>query len=288
MLCFLLFVFLLFSSYTVEGQPVVPMLPDKTAVEEEKSRQCPDVSLENVTHGYIHSPNFPQNYPDNSDCKWVIMAPEGNTVRLVLYAMKIYEGCCDFLYIYSGHGREKKLIQRLNGKANMTTDAEQPLGISYQTHNTNVMTVHFISNMELNDMGFYARFDAVPDTYEVDKTPTSPCPDTHYTGSHGVIVSPRWPALYQNEALCEYHIDVDAGNLIQLYINYFVTESIFDYLTVHDGNSTKSKKVTSYNATQEQGLALRSSSSSLTLRFNSNPAICKQGFSITYWEVDDS
>lgn len=32
--------------------------------------------------GYITSPNYPQNYPQNIDCVWVVTVPNGESVRL--------------------------------------------------------------------------------------------------------------------------------------------------------------------------------------------------------------
>lgn len=32
--------------------------------------------------GYITSPNYPSNYPQNIDCVWIIMVPNGEAVQL--------------------------------------------------------------------------------------------------------------------------------------------------------------------------------------------------------------
>lgn len=32
--------------------------------------------------GYITSPNFPQNYPQNIDCVWVVTVPNGEAVQI--------------------------------------------------------------------------------------------------------------------------------------------------------------------------------------------------------------
>ena len=37
---------------------------------------------DNDPPGYITSPNYPQNYPKNSDCVWVIAVPNGEAVRV--------------------------------------------------------------------------------------------------------------------------------------------------------------------------------------------------------------
>ena len=37
---------------------------------------------DNDPPGYITSPNYPQNYAQNSDCVWVIAVPNGESVRI--------------------------------------------------------------------------------------------------------------------------------------------------------------------------------------------------------------
>lgn len=34
------------------------------------------------TPGYITSPNYPQSYPQNIDCIWVVSAPNGEAVQI--------------------------------------------------------------------------------------------------------------------------------------------------------------------------------------------------------------
>ena len=35
-----------------------------------------------VPVGYLTSPNYPQNYPVNTDCNWVITAPASESVQV--------------------------------------------------------------------------------------------------------------------------------------------------------------------------------------------------------------
>lgn len=37
---------------------------------------------DNDPPGYITSPNYPQNYPQNIDCIWVITVPNGRAVQI--------------------------------------------------------------------------------------------------------------------------------------------------------------------------------------------------------------
>lgn len=37
---------------------------------------------DNDPPGYITSPNYPENYPQNTDCIWVVTVPNGESVRI--------------------------------------------------------------------------------------------------------------------------------------------------------------------------------------------------------------
>lgn len=68
--------------------------------------------------GYITSPNYPQNYPQNVDCVWVITVPNGEAVQIdfedeiyiepttqydcyFLAPYEISSTCCTYLQIHS-------------------------------------------------------------------------------------------------------------------------------------------------------------------------------------------
>jgi cubilin len=249
---------------------------------------CPDTIFSETTYGFINSPHYPSNYPDDIDCYYKITVPENNTVSLVLYSMNLYEGCCDYLALYNGDNTHRQnLIKKLHGKGNLA--GAGPLAITYTTKNTNVMTVHFRADMQDNDRGFYARYDAIPSSDNDNTNPAnSKCPPDTYKGPFGVIVSPKWPHYYQNEAACDYFIQVAKGSRIKLVSNYFNTESIWDHLTIHDGNSTKSRKLKKLSGTIDTMPSLESTSNAMTLSFLSNTAIYLQGYSFTYYEVSNS
>ena len=68
-------------------------------------------------HKYIKSPNYPNNYPANSNCDWNIVNYHTNG-RLKLNIVDfVTESNYDFVYIYSdGHYRDK-----LTGQKNAVT-----------------------------------------------------------------------------------------------------------------------------------------------------------------------
>ena len=39
--------------------------------------------------GELHSPNFPENYPNNAECNWEITVPEGRKVDLKFHSFDV-------------------------------------------------------------------------------------------------------------------------------------------------------------------------------------------------------
>ena len=52
---------------------------------------------EEVTEGYLTSPNFPAEYPDNVDCVWVIVAPSSRRIQVHFEEQFILESHSRFL-----------------------------------------------------------------------------------------------------------------------------------------------------------------------------------------------
>ena len=55
--------------------------------------------------GVIQSPNYPNNYPDNSNCTWTIQASAGRVIHLQFTALSIQgtAGSCDNDYVEVGY-----------------------------------------------------------------------------------------------------------------------------------------------------------------------------------------
>ena len=74
-----------------------------------------DASCNNTynTAGYLVSPNYPQQYETNLDCRWTVKAPVENIVTLTLYEFEteIY----DKLRIYDGANINGPLLTTIFG-----------------------------------------------------------------------------------------------------------------------------------------------------------------------------
>lgn len=65
--------------------------------------------------GIIESPNFPQNYPNNMNCEWTVVAPMGNKIRVQFSHFSLEGGSssseCNFDYMQIEERKDKELIR---------------------------------------------------------------------------------------------------------------------------------------------------------------------------------
>ena len=65
--------------------------------------ECKDV-LAQGSRGNIQSPNYPNLYPPNSNCLWMIEAPQHVNIRLVFESFdlegKVNHACVDYIEIF--------------------------------------------------------------------------------------------------------------------------------------------------------------------------------------------
>lgn len=77
--------------------------------------ECPSEGNLTASRGMLWSPGFPRSYPDNAFCVWVITAPRGEQVKLVLQTVDL-EYCtlchCDYIEVRDGARPDGKLIGR--------------------------------------------------------------------------------------------------------------------------------------------------------------------------------
>ena len=65
--------------------------------------------------GYIMSPNYPQQYENDLDCRWKITAPVENIIALTIYEFHTNSDGGDKLYIYHGtniHGASVRTLSK--------------------------------------------------------------------------------------------------------------------------------------------------------------------------------
>ncbi|CAH1775425.1 unnamed protein product [Owenia fusiformis] len=177
-----------------------------------------------VTSGTIMSPNYPQNYPQNSDCVWVITAPTTDRIQIDVDSDFYIEqhGSCqyDFLNVLDGGTENSPSIGKYCG-----TTAPSSL---FSTDN--VIYIRFRSDDSVAHKGFRA-------TYKI-----ATCGGT-VSGDSGSIMSPNYPANYDNSANCEWYIQGPTGHYLTLTFEAFNLEASSncasaDYVRIRELNGT--------------------------------------------------
>ncbi|CAN0396788.1 unnamed protein product [Lampetra planeri] len=111
---------------------------------------CDDNFLLTGMSGSFNSMNFPGDYIDYADCRWIIRWVDGYAVQISFSAFAL-ENRYDFLKIYKGLGPDKELQASLTGTS-------IPGDVRVFSHE---LTVEFTSDMSQTDSGFSATFTAV-------------------------------------------------------------------------------------------------------------------------------
>ncbi|KAI6170817.1 putative cubilin [Aphelenchoides bicaudatus] len=151
--------------------------------------------------GIIHSPNYPDDYPNNLKCMWHIVVPPGFHIKLTFDHVDIQEShqCTkDYLSISQEH--QSRGQDPLNAYY-FYYDHEEMLNNSCGIINlpqidteSNQVRVNFTTDKKITGKGFKLRWKAECGT--VFKT------------SHGVVMSPFYPRYYPNENFeCNYLIN---------------------------------------------------------------------------------
>ncbi|OXU20544.1 hypothetical protein TSAR_014165, partial [Trichomalopsis sarcophagae] len=170
--------------------------------------------------GSIRSPNYPERYPKNKECVWIIEAKNKYLISLsaISFEIELSPNCAyDYLEIRSGSQENSPLLGRFCGK----TINQEIVSM------TNQMYIKFVSDSSLQDAGF-----------ELDWHSTKTGCGGSLRTSSGSIMSPNYPQNYYHRAACTWDIRVAAGSAIQItFIDFDIEDHIkcgFDYLEISD------------------------------------------------------
>eukprot|EP00058_Branchiostoma_floridae_P025445 XP_002610935.1 hypothetical protein BRAFLDRAFT_131152 [Branchiostoma floridae] len=165
----------------------------------------------NETYGSISPP-----YNDNQDCIWTITAPVGHFVELEFTAFDLEDGgssCSyDYVAVYDGADTSAPLIGKYCGNT-----VPAPI----HSH-SNVLTVRFVTDRSVTETGFRLIYTTT------DEHPVHPsgCGGPELlTAPTGNFSSMNYPNNYDNNAQCQWEIEVEAGMRINLIFTAFDLEA---------------------------------------------------------------
>ncbi|XP_022107899.1 cubilin-like isoform X2 [Acanthaster planci] len=221
------------------------------------------------------SPYFPNYYPHDKTCEYVINAPQGQVVVLtfVTFDIEAHLNCdYDYLEVRDGASEDATLISKLCGTA-LPSD---------QTSNGNSMYLKFVTDGSVANYGFRATF-----SFE-DAGPGS-C-GGQFTGDTGIIASPPHPQGYPHGVNCIYVITVSDGYVIRLTFNSFSLESatncIFDYVQIYDNATNAASPDLGRYCGSDSPPVLTTSGNIMTVIFHTDSSVAREGFTANYVALD--
>ncbi|KAF3820053.1 hypothetical protein GH733_015562 [Mirounga leonina] len=271
--------------------------------------------------GTILSPGFPDFYPNNLNCTWIIETSHGKGVFFTFHTFHLESGH-DYLLI-TENGSFSQPLRQLTG-------SRLPAPISAGLYGNFTAQVRFISDFSMSYEGFnitFAEYDLEPceepevpaysirkglqfgvgDTltfscfpgYRLEGTAritclggrrrlwSSPLPrcvaecGNSVMGTQGTLLSPNFPVNYNNNHECIYSIQTQPGKGIQLKASTFEL-SEGDVLKVYDGNNNSARLLGVFSRSEMMGVTLNSTSSSLWLDFITDAENTSKGFELQF------
>ncbi|XP_021476232.2 cubilin [Oncorhynchus mykiss] len=173
--------------------------------------------------GYITSPNYPQNYPQNMDCIWVITVPNGESVQIDFdneFDIEPTSNCFyDYVELRDGATSDANSLAKLCGNTRPSTE-----------HSTgSTMYLRFRTDNSITHKGFKAKYSIAT------------CGGT-YTGQSVNLKSPGFPANYPDSLSCEWYLEGPTGHYLTIRFNNFSLQSTVDcssdYVEIREYNAS--------------------------------------------------
>ncbi|KAG7219563.1 hypothetical protein INR49_018990 [Caranx melampygus] len=218
--------------------------------------------------GSFMSPNYPNYYPNRRDCVFRIIVQINTQIQLNFTDFEL-EGSppsCnfDFVEIRDGGYETSPLIGKF------CSSQRPPVLVSH----SNRLWVRFHSDGSVTRRGFSAHWDASQ----------SGCGGMLTTPSGG-FSSPNYPLPYHPNSECYWTIRTSQGSQLLLSFSNFHLESSstcsFDYVAVHDGNSSSAPEVARLCGSQQPS-SINSSSNELFIKLRTDSSVSAGGFMASY------
>uniref|UniRef100_A0A670I673 CUB domain containing protein 2 n=1 Tax=Podarcis muralis TaxID=64176 RepID=A0A670I673_PODMU len=178
--------------------------------------------------GSITSPDYPENYPNNAECHWVIQATSNSVIKLIFvdFQMENSEQCnFDYVAIFDGPTMGDTLLGHFCGHV-------KPPDIS----SAQELLVVFKSDFNIAGRGFKAYFfSGMEDN------------STFTLSVKGNFSSPQYPNYYPNNIKCHWAIQLPPGYRIKVFFldldlegrNSLTDGCDYDHLAAFDGGTEK-------------------------------------------------
>ncbi|CAL8142101.1 unnamed protein product [Orchesella dallaii] len=223
--------------------------------------------------GILRSPYYPNNYPRNKECVYVISQPAGRGIRLQFLDFDIEAGSdttCffDYVEIRDGDTQNSTLIGHYCGPPQASPEIV--------TSSYNYLWLRFKTDGSIQNRGFLANYSSF---------------DTGCGGilinSNGTITSPGHPEVYPHGVSCMWVIRGVSGQVVRLTWDTFNLESDsscrYDAVEIYD-NSTHlaNGSLVGRFCGQNHPPIVTSTDTTLTIFFKSDRSMAYDGFMASY------
>ncbi|XP_058060742.1 tolloid-like protein 1 [Anopheles bellator] len=219
--------------------------------------------------GQILSPNYPDYYPPKKDCIWHFTTTPGHRIRLVFNVFDIepHQECAyDHIVIYDGNSPDSHTLGRFCG-----AKIPHPIASS-----SNQMYMVFNTDTSVQRKGFFASHT----TACGGRLRATEVKNHFY--SHIKFGS----GMYENGADCEWTIEAESGQNVQLKFLSFELEEeklcSYDYVEVYGGLDDESGPLHGKYCGNANPPEIISMHEALMVRFRSDDTVGFKGFSAAY------
>ena len=226
-------------------------------------------------NGLLTSPFFPNNYPGNRECIYVISQAPGTFINLNFLNFDIegsYNCAYDYLEIRDGDSADSPMIGKFCGDPTLIP---APLR---STHN--YVWIKFVTDGSVQNHGFQMNYT----------TSESLCGGI-LKEDHGIIQSPTDSERYPHGANCTWVISGDAGTIVRLnWLSFTLEEGgeggcHYDHVSVYD-NSTSTGGLIGRFCGNSLPPILTSTAGRMSIVFESDESISHEGFTANYAVLD--
>ncbi|KAJ8250433.1 hypothetical protein COCON_G00223550 [Conger conger] len=274
--------------------------------------------------GIILSPNYPDEYGNNMNCVWLIIAEPGSRIHLIFSDFDV-EPQFDYLTVKDDGMSEPTTFGTFSGKDVPSQIASNGhiMRLEFQSDHSNTgrgfnITYTTFGQNECHDPGIPINGQRFGDHFLLGSTVSFTCDEGfiktqgseaitcviqdgnvvwdaavprceapcggYLTALTGVLLSPGWPGYYKDSLNCEWVIEARKEHAIKISFDRFQTEVNYDTLEIRDGPVSSSPLIGEYHGTQAPHFLI-STSNYMYLLFSTDNSRSSVGFQIRYESV---
>ncbi|XP_077870444.1 CUB and sushi domain-containing protein 1-like [Saccoglossus kowalevskii] len=254
----------------------------------------------------VFTPNYPSNYPSNSDCEWILRTQDGTRVFVEHVDFNTEE---NFDVYSAGNGDTPSLATSViwqHSGANPPPDFLSDGGTAWITFTSDLIIQRRGFHVVAHDSGhgtcsgFCGLYNdqhncSCTDTCVIDDDCCSDyfdicggdCNEDIQIPTNGnvIITTPNYPSNYPDYSRCQWIVDTAQGTRINVTFNDFNTQEGADYLFAGHGSdpSQATSEIWAHSGSQLPPNYV-SDHEKVWLQFTSDGSITDTGFQATLWD----